>query len=319
MTQPTTVNETFDTSLIDTHQLLHQSFSSTETDTSGSSTDRRPKPAVMADAQAFTSVTNDQLYDTWASTYDTDGNVLQAVDDLELKTLLPDFVRLCSQASSGKRRASSLMILDLGCGTGRNMMKLLQADWREASQVSEVHGWDGSAAMLDVARSKCSAAAAAIGRNVKPADFQQMNFSDPGAVPQEHHSAFTGVVSTLVLEHLPLSPFFTTIATVLAPGGYALVTNMHPDMGRTTKAGYRTASGERVKGESYIHGVDESVAAAREAGLEVLGEIGERAVEAGMIEAEDVGERGKKWVGTKVWYGFVMRKTDADETGERHG
>jgi len=37
-----------------------------------------------------------------------------------------------------------------------------------------------------------------------------------------------------------------------------------------------------------------------------VGEVGERGVEEvdlGVV----VGERGKKWVGVKVWFGFVMR------------
>lgn len=256
--------------------------------------------------EAFTAVSNDQLYDTWASTYDTDGNVLQAVDDLELKGMLPDFVNAVSQRSAGAGEPSR--ILDFGCGTGRNTVKLLQADWEGGDSRVEVVGWDASDGMLAVAREKCSALATTTGRKVRLVDLQRKDFADPPAIAQEDHGAFDGIISTLVLEHLPLLVFFTTLATLLKPGGYLLVTNMHPEMGSTTKAGYKTESGERVKGDSYAHSVEASARAARDAGLEVIGKVKETAVDKTMVARGDVGERGKKWVGVRVWYGFLVRK-----------
>jgi SAM-dependent methyltransferase len=319
MTQPTTINHTFDTSLIDTQQLINRSFSSTETNTSGSSnnlniTNTRPShtdDSSMADSQPFTTVTNDQLYDNWARTYDTDGNVLQAVDDLELEVLLPEFVRLIRQDIAPTLEARPCRILDFGCGTGRNTAKLLQANWHDGDGEIEIHGWDGSQAMLEIARQKCGARRPP--RNVKLANILQMDFSNPSVIPVEHVGSFAGIISTLVLEHLPLSTFFTSIANLLAPGGYALVTNMHPEMGRTTKAGYKTTSGERVKGESYVHGVEESVSAAEAAGLEVVERVGvrERPVDEQMVQSGQVGERGTKWVGTKVWCGFILKNQDS--------
>lgn len=344
MTQPNALNQTFDTSLIDTHQqqqLLNRSFSSTETNTSGSNTSNthhkippgEADPSMSAPTQQagepFTAVTNAQLYDTWAETYDTDGNVLQAVDDLELETLLPEFVRLVRRNSAGSGSESrKSRILDFGCGTGRNTVKLLQLPWADdqgRGMEVDVHGWDASDAMLALARQKCSAAMATststasstTRQNVKLVALEQVDFSSPSAISTDRHTSFDAIISTLVLEHLPLDTFFSTLATLLKPGGYALVTNMHPDMGRSTRAGYKTESGERVKGESWVHGVGESVGAATGVGLEVVdiggagnGGVGlkEREVDEEMIKRGLVGNRGKKWVGKRVWYGFVVRK-----------
>lgn len=263
-------------------------------------------------AEPFTAVSNDKLYDTWADTYDTDGNVLQAVDDLELKTMLPDFVRLVVQRSAttaSGAHGSLLRVLDFGCGTGRNTAKLLHADWIQAGgdvKTVEISGWDASEGMLKVAREKC--AAVPVGHNTTMVGFDKINFSNAAAIPADAVGSFDGVISTLVLEHLPSEPFFASLASLLRTGGYALVTNMHPEMGRTTKAGYKTASGERVKGDSFVHEVGESVAAAKRAGLEIVGEVGERAVEETMLGRGEVGQRGSKWVGVKVWFGFVVRK-----------
>lgn len=264
-------------------------------------------------AQEFTSVTNDQLYDTWASTYDSDGNVLQAVDDLELQTMLPDFVQSVGRDAALRRTAGTLRLLDFGCGTGRNTMKLLQADWDGMCQSGggkvEVWGWDGSEAMLEVARKKVSSLENR--DNVTISGFQRMAFSDPAAISPECRDAFDGVISTLVLEHLPLDAFFAYLAALLKPDAYALITNMHPDMGRTTKAGYKTTGGERVKGVSFVHGVKESVQAAHAAGFDIVSAVRERAVDEEMMSRDDVGERGKKWVGVSVWYGFLIRKRRA--------
>lgn len=334
MTQPGHVNQTFDTSLVDIHQqAVNRSFSSTETNSSGGSNTADLKKAESSDqpgstinrasaagpqAEPFTAVTNAQLYDTWAQTYDSDGNVLQAVDDLELERLLPEFVSLVCQAavankSFNRGEQRMMQVLDFGCGTGRNTVKLLQAGWSDATAGEsaeslgvEIHGWDASEAMLSIARRKCSSATpSAPNVHLTPTGLQCMDFAVSPLTALD--TSFTGIISTLVLEHLPLRLFFEHIVNLLAAGGYALVTNMHPDMGCSTRAGYKTASGERVKGDSWVHGVEESVRAAQEAGLEVVA-VREKSVDEGMIQKGAVGQRGRKWVGIRVWYGFVVKK-----------
>ena len=300
MTQPSTLTKTFDTSLVD----VNRSFSSTETDTSGStaksSTQAPASRAAMSASEAYTAVSNNQLYDQLASTYDTDGNILQAVDDLELVDLLPEFISLVREDGSA---AGPVRMLDFGCGTGRNTAKLLTSDWGEKDV--EVPGWDASQAMLDVAASKCSAAVPATANVI---EIKQVDFASPSAIPESARGSFDGLISTLVLEHLPADTFFEAIADLLKPGGIALVTNMHSEMGKQTKAGYKTASGERVKGNSWVYEVDETVETAESAGLGLVGEVKEGRVDEKMIQDGHVGSRGEKWKGVKVWYGLMLRK-----------
>ena len=53
----------------------------------------------------------------------------------------------------------------------------------------------------------------------------------------------------------------------------------------------------------------ETVQSAKESGFEVLG-TWEREVTREHVDEKgaNIGERGKKWVGIKVWYGLVIRK-----------
>ncbi|OMP83084.1 putative methyltransferase AN0656 [Diplodia seriata] len=91
---------------------------------------------------------------------------------------------------------------------------------------------------------------------------------------------------------------------------------MHPDMGAVSQAGFvaTDAEGRRVKvrGTSWAHGIEETVGKAGEVGLVLEGGedggVRERAVDEGLISSGMVGGRGWKWVGTKVWFGFVVRR-----------
>ena len=115
------------------------------------------------------------------------------------------------------------------------------------------------------------------------------------------------VVSTLVLEHVPLNAFFATLAALLRRRGVALVTNMHEEMGRRSQAGFVNEQGVKVRGSSFVYSVQETIDTARGAGFEVLS-VMEREMSKGDVEGGKVGARGWKWVGTKVWYGLVLRK-----------
>ena len=151
-------------------------------------------------------------------------------------------------------------------------------------------------------------------------------------------------------------------------GGIALLTNMHPDMGRHAQAGFVDGKGNKVlSGKSWVHGVEETVEEARRVGFEVLGggeevvvgekgkeqeqEVGaeweakrererERARENKEVVNNDgricvtakesaakkefvrcvrevtvkedmvewLGDRSRKWIGMKVWFGVMLRR-----------
>ena len=307
MSQPTSLTKTFDTSLVD----LQRSFSSTETNTSGSSAkenNSQPEQSEPRSSSPYQSVPTEVLYSQWASTYDTDGNVLQAVDDIQTQHILPELVELTRQSRSNT--TTPFNILDLGCGTGRNTSKLLQAAWERDVQIA---GWDSSQAMLEIAKTKCKSPTP----KTFKVQFDNVDLASVENVPDQYSNSCDALISTLVLEHLEAEVFFRIITKLLKSGCYALITNMHPNMGALTRAGYKTASGERFKATSHIHTVQGTVEAAENAGLEVIGDVREMSVEGKLIdggivngvkvERGQVAERARKWVGTTIWYGMILR------------
>lgn len=336
MTQPTSVDMTFDTSLVD----LNTSFSTTESDPSdvdlypsipalqkqsskSTTSESTPKPkatqsAATASLQAMPPppkpstpvqhLPTQETYDQWASVYDTDGNMLQAIDDAELSTLLPAFLSTVLPSTSSP---SDLHLLDLGCGTGRNTAKLLLHPYAAGTR-AHITGLDFSSGMLSIAAQKLTPLTpSSCTLRLERADCFP-SASSPAAsplpvLPFSAAHAFDAVLSTLVLEHVPLHAFFATLAALVRPGGRALVTNMHSDMGAVSQAGFVNGEGIKVRGESYAHTPEESVGAAEGAGF-VVERVVERGVEPGDVESGIVGKRGNKWIGVKVWYGMVVRK-----------
>ncbi|KAF2126614.1 S-adenosyl-L-methionine-dependent methyltransferase [Dothidotthia symphoricarpi CBS 119687] len=309
MTQPTSVDKTFDTSLVD----LNPSFSTTESDPSNIGTaNPNMKTPILQQAPLAQEQTQDapkqsqpkqvqhiptqDAYDQWASVYDTDGNMLQSIDDAELTTLLPAFLAQVPSTSP----TAALSLLDLGCGTGRNTTRLIAHPWPATHRIA-ITGLDFSAAMLDIARQKLNPLLAD-NRNTT-LDLKHCDpFADlPPIKP------VNALISTLVLEHVALEPFFQTAHTLLLPGGLALITNMHADMGAVSQAGFVNEQGVKVRGTSFAHTVQETVDEARKCGFEVLS-VREREVGRGDVESGVVGNRGNKWIGVRVWFGVVLRR-----------
>ena len=252
---------------------------------------RTGKPTRYLDSTA--------AYDLWSAVYDTDGNILQALDTLEMRSLLPD---LLAQLP----RNQAWQIVDLGCGTGRNSMQLL--DIPEATIIC----LDASPKMLDIAIKRFEDRMDALDdASTKAKAFQAIvyNILSNDPLPQSALNA-DAVISTLVLEHIPLFEFFRTLSQLLVPGGFALVTNMHSEMGAISQAGFvDPATGEKVRPKSYNHRLEEVIAEARRQGFQVVGNVEERVMEEKM--AEMLGDRAKKWIGVKVWFGVCFRKDHA--------
>ncbi|KAF2259299.1 S-adenosyl-L-methionine-dependent methyltransferase [Lojkania enalia] len=332
MTQPNTVDMTFDTSLVDLGPnnsrndcppTLNASFSTTESDPSdiglpaSSSTQATqhsqetptlkgtPFPSPKASTPVQHLPTQD-AYDAWASVYDTDGNMLQSTDDLELETLLPELVSVVLQSTSQR----TLNLLDLGCGTGRNTAKLLRYPWPQGLAIN-ITALDFSKGMLEIAATKLTPLLTIpnLRLRLEQCDCFPTN-SNPTASPfpavNDLHPV-NALISTLVLEHVTLPSYFATLSTLVAPGGYALVTNMHSEMGRISQAGFINEQGVKVRGTSFAHTPEETVEQALKAGFEVV-QVKERAMEKEDVESGRVGARGLKWVGVNVWYGVLLQK-----------
>ncbi|KAF2137508.1 uncharacterized protein K452DRAFT_291555 [Aplosporella prunicola CBS 121167] len=349
MTQPS-LNTTFDTSVIDLSQpetvQFTGSFSTTDTDPSEfgaptevvedtakpsipSSSDETPKPSQDT-PRPSTAVTSSvpkpvrhmdttAAYDAWAPVYDTDGNILQKVDDIELEKTLPVFLDMV-KATAEESPKDAYKIVDLGCGTGRNTRKLLQHKWKlPRGATIDIVGVDASPGMLARADEKLLPIEEEISEGAEPAPVRLSLFqhdilypTDLSSSPDPLPTRADALISTLVLEHVPLSVFFAALSRILLPRGVALITNMHPEMGAKSQAGFVMADAEgkrvKVRGKSYVHTVEETVKAAQEVGFELVGEVMEREVEDKMLEEGLLGERGWKWVDCKVWYGVILRK-----------
>ena len=256
--------------------------------------------------------------------YDTDGNILQAIDD----HLVP---QLLAKALTLVQSDSPVVITELGCGTGRNTAKLLlplQTSSEQASHetyavdIAQINALDLSMAMLEVAQKRCNAILSTKSRDEKTPDIQFREFDaiEPSSYPNVQSEVIGKahlVLSTLVLEHLPLEVFFSTVKSLLIPGGDGLLvlTNMHPEMGDISQAGFLDEdTGEKIQGHSFSHRIEDVMAVAAKYGFSLVGELGERAVEesdvrddGGNVQDRLLGKRGRKWIGIRVWFGGVFR------------
>jgi SAM-dependent methyltransferase len=236
--------------------------------------------------------------------YDTDGNILQSIDDLMLPALLEHIFALLSSDSP-------ITITELGCGTGRNTIKLLSPP---SSQITSIAALDLSPGMLTVAKQRCEKYLTEKAPNPWLAppvvEFHEFDVLNPKMSSEV--KALEGkadlVLSTLVLEHLPVDVFFRSVKSFLKPvGAYVLLTNMHAEMGRISQAGFvDEITGQKIRGHSYAHDISGVIKEGEKWGFEVVGKVGERGIEQADVGTV-VGERGKKWIGINVWFGFVMR------------
>ena len=239
-------------------------------------------------------------YDLWSEVYDTDGNFLQALDTIEMSTLLPSFFEKVRSTKPWK-------LVDLGCGTGRNTVALLR------SPGASVVGLELSPNMLRLARSRVDQEFDQIDESER-ANTVRLEIFDMIQQSQPPRCAMNAdaVISTLVLEHIPVNTFFNTASKILRPGGVLLVTNMHSDMGNISQAGFTdTKTGEKIRPKSYAHRIEDVIAEAGLEGFELEGDVLERGVND--ASSDLLGGRAKKWAGVLVWFGMVFRK---NETGQ---
>jgi malonyl-CoA O-methyltransferase len=180
-------------------------------------------------------------YDRWSRIYDHDANPLPALEERPMRVCLGDVRGKC--------------ILDLGCGTGRHTAWLLE----EGAIVTAV---DFSTGMLAQARSRCQSGAVS---------FVLHDLHQPLPFCNE---VFDIVLSALVLEHIrELDPFFRGIHRVLARGGRAVISTLHPSMFlRGSQARFTDPdTGAIIRPGSFNHSFGEIVMSPIRAGLMLEG------------------------------------------------
>ena len=216
--------------------------------------------------------------------YDTDGNFLQRLDTIEMRTLLPQFIdrvskRFQPSPPETETKAIRPSLVDLGCGTGRNTIQLLSTlNIANKATSFSVIGLDASRGMLDVARTAIReyAMKTATQTDVELGilDLLQPDLSKTQLPSSLNGPGAVGVISTLVLEHIPLERFFAAAAGIMRSGAYLLVTNMHAEMGMRSQAGFTDERGVKVRPTSYCHAVPDVLDAAVQAGFEVEEVVG---------------------------------------------
>jgi SAM-dependent methyltransferase len=136
-------------------------------------------------------------YTLWAACYDDDGNPLTAIEGPALAAWYGEV--------AGRR------VLDLGCGTGRHTVALVDAG-------AEVVAADLTTAMLGRARG-----------NLADRRVDLLRIALPGPLPFAD-ATFSLAVLGLVIEHVAeLDATLAEVARVLCPGGRCLLSALHPD------------------------------------------------------------------------------------------
>ncbi|CAL5871694.1 uncharacterized protein PFLUO_LOCUS5947 [Penicillium psychrofluorescens] len=278
--------------------------------------DHPPPPETQDPSQKIEYLDTVEAYDKWAEIYDTDGNFLLLLDTIEMRMLLPHFL----ERVRARFGTDPSPLVDLGCGTGRNTIQLLDAlsaqDCDNNGFASTVFGVDASPKMLGAAQSAIDASVAAKKTDrqteVSLAIFDLLNSaSSISQLPSSlRDGGAVGVISTLVVEHIPAKVFFEAASSIMKPGAYLLVTNMHAEMGKRSQAGFTDpATGVKIRPTSYCHSIPEVLAAADEAGFQVEDLVGQDGDGGVLVRDVDqrlgdlLGVRAKKWVGVKVWFG----------------
>jgi SAM-dependent methyltransferase len=181
-------------------------------------------------------------YAAWAPLYDDDGNPLTALEG--------PVIRAWFGPIRGRRA------LDLGCGTGRHTLALLEAG-------AEVVAIDSTPEMLAIARGKLDGS---------PVTWTLHRLPDPLPFPD---SSFDVVVLGLVAEHVEdLAKVLLEAARVTGPGGRCLLSALHPERtGQGQRARFIDPStGERRQIETIHREVADYLGIARGAGWSLVEE-----------------------------------------------
>ena len=210
-------------------------------------------------------------YDRWAQIYDDEDNPLILLEEPHVAALLGD--------------VAGLTIADIGCGTGRNAVRLATAG-------AAVTAVDYSQAMLQRARAKPGANRVRFAQHDLCA---RLPFAD---------AAFDRVLCCLVIDHISdLESFFRELKRICRVNGFIVASVMHPAMMlRGVQARFKDpATGRETRPLSYPHQISDYVMAVTRAGL-MFDHLSEHAVDEALAARS---ARGTKYLGWPLL--LVMR------------
>lgn len=193
-------------------------------------------------------VSTKEGYDQWSAFYDRDDIPLAVLEEPVVDATLGEI--------------AGLKIIDLGCGTGRQTIRL-------AEKGAKVIGVDQSSGMLGKALLK----------KHPNASFLEADLHQPLPFPD---GDFDWVVSFLVIEHIEkLEPFFAECRRLCKKNGGLFFSTLHPAMLlKGVEARFTDeATGMKVYPKGYRYETCDFVNAALRAGLQ-LKEMGEFALNA---------------------------------------
>ncbi len=179
-----------------------------------------------------------QSYNSWSEIYDTNINKTR---DLDKKATIQTLSKYNFRA-----------VLELGCGTGKNTVFLLQ-------KAKNIIAIDFSEKMLQKAKEKIKSSSV---------QFQKADINKRWAV---NNSSFDLITCSLTLEHIENIDFiFNQAYQKLKPEGHFFVCELHPYKQYTgSKARYETPNGIELL-ETYTHHVSDYLSAAQNSNLQLI-------------------------------------------------
>ena len=169
---------------------------------------------------------SEEAYDLWAKTYDDErDNLMLYYDKIILNKLIAGI------------NLNGKVILDYGCGTGRNWGDLLNHN------PQKIIGCDTSSGMLDVLKSK-----------YKNAETHIITENNLSFLPDYSCDV---LISTLVIAHIKeIKEIFSEWSRVLKPEGDIIITDFHPE--HLSSGGSRTFKHDdkSITIKNYVHPVE---------------------------------------------------------------
>jgi len=232
-----------------------------------------------------------KAYDHWAGSYDSQPDNLMLALDEALTGELLDGLPL-----------QSMVIADIGCGTGRHWQKLME------KMPALLQGFDVSAGMLSMLKQKYP----------KAKTFLLKDFH----LPELRTNTCDLVSTTLTIAHIEnIQEALEEWKRVLKPGGHIIITDYHPDA--LAKGAKRTFSqrGRVIAIRNHVHSIESLKTITRQLHLEPVRFI-ERKIDESVrhfYEKQNALHLFEQFYGVPIIFGIHLKKADAIAQFEHSG